>query len=49
MKEAEEFMKEAQNNAKTFFEKQSKKKKKKSVIVLKETMDRLSLSDCQIN
>ena len=28
MKEAEEFMKEAQNNAKTFFEKQSKKEKK---------------------
>ena len=29
MKEAEEFMKEAQNNAKTFFEKQSKKEKDK--------------------
>ena len=28
MKEAEDFMKEAQNNAKTFFEKQSKKEKK---------------------
>ena len=28
MKEAEEFMKEAQNNAKTFFEKQSKKEQK---------------------
>ena len=28
MKEAEEFMKEAQNDAKTFFEKQSKKEKK---------------------
>ena len=29
MKEAEEFMKEAQNNAKTFFEKQSKEREKR--------------------
>ena len=33
MKEAEEFMKEAQNNAKTFFEKQSKKDNKKRLVL----------------
>ena len=31
MKEAEEFMKKAQNDAKTFFEKQSKKDKEKNL------------------
>ena len=36
MKEAEEFMKEAQRDAKTFFEKQERKDQKSSVIVLKE-------------
>ena len=33
MKEAEDFMKEAQNNAKTFFEKQSKKDNKKDLVL----------------
>ena len=48
MKEAEEFMKEAQNDAKTFFEKQSKKEKKEiSYRFERDDSDRLSLSDCE--
>ena len=46
-KEAEEFMKEAQNDAKTFFEKQSKKEKKELDYRLHRDEDRLSLSDCE--
>ena len=47
MKEAEDFMKEAQNNAKTFFEKASKKEKKELDYRLHRDEDRLSLSDCE--
>ena len=48
MKEAEEFMKEAQNNAKTFFERVSKKEKKELDYRLSSRdEDRLSLSDCE--
>ena len=48
MKEAEEFMKEAQNNAKTFFEKVSKKEKKELDYRLSHRdEDRLTLSDCE--
>ena len=48
MKEAEDFRKEAQNNAKTFFEKQSKKEKKEiSYRFERHNDDRLSLSDCE--
>jgi hypothetical protein len=47
MKEAEDFMKEAQNNAKTFFEKVSKKEKKELDYRLHRDEDRLSLSDCE--
>ena len=47
MKEAEEFMKEAQNNAKTFFEKQSKKEKKEISYAFDRDEDRLRLSDCE--
>ena len=47
MKEAEEFMKEAQNNAKTFFEKQSKKDKDRDLTYNIRNDDRLSLSDCE--
>ena len=47
MKEAEEFMKEAQNNAKTFFEKQSKKEKKEISYRLERDEDRISLEDCE--
>ena len=48
MKEAEEFMKEAQNNAKTFFEKQSKKEKKDlDYRFRRDEDDKLSLSDCE--
>ena len=47
MKEAEEFMKEAQNDAKTFFEKQSKKEKKEISYRFERDEDRLSLSDCE--
>ena len=47
MKEAEEFMKEAQNNAKTFFEKQSKKEKKEINYAFDPDEDRLRLSDCE--
>ena len=47
MKEAEEFMKEAQNDAKTFFEKQSKKEKKEISYRFERDEDRLSYSDCE--
>ena len=47
MKEAEDFMKEAQNDAKTFFEKVSKKEKKELDYRLHRDEDRLSLSDCE--
>ena len=47
MKEAEEFMKEAQNDAKTFFEKQSKKDKSRDLTYNIRNDDRLSLSDCE--
>ena len=48
MKEAEDFMKEAQNNAKTFFEKQSKKEKKDlDYRFRRDEDDRLKLSDCE--
>ena len=47
MKEAEDFMKEAQNNAKTFFEKQSKKEKKEISYRFERDEDRLSLEDCE--
>ena len=48
MKEAEDFMKEAQNDAKTFFEKQSKKEKKDlDYRFRRDEDDRLSLSDCE--
>ena len=48
MKEAEEFMKEAQDDAKTFFEKQSKKEKKEiSYSFERDDTDRLRLSDCE--
>ena len=47
MKEAEEFMKEAQNNAKTFFEKVSKKEKKEINYAFDRDEDRLKLSDCE--
>ena len=40
-------MKEAQNNAKTFFEKQSKKEKKEISYRFERDEDRLSLSDCE--
>ena len=48
MKEAEDFMKEAQNDAKTFFEKQSKKEKKDLDYRFdRSDSDRLTLSDCE--
>ena len=47
MKEAEEFMKEAQNDAKTFFEKQSKKEKKQISYRFERDEDRLSFEDCE--
>jgi len=47
MKEAEDFMKEAQNDAKTFFEKQSKKEKKEISYRFERDEDRLSYSDCE--
>ena len=48
MKEAEEFMKEAQNNAKTFFEKVSKKEKKELDYRLSNRDEaRITLSDCE--
>ena len=48
MKEAEEFMLEAQRDAKTFFEKASKKEKKELDYRLSNRdEDRLTLSDCE--
>ena len=48
MKEAEELMREAQNNAKTFFEKVSKKEKKELDYRLSNRdEERLTLSDCE--
>ena len=47
MKEAEDFMKEAQNDAKTFFEKQSKKEKKSLDYRLERDNERITLSDCE--
>ena len=48
MKEAEEFMKQAQNDAKTFFEKVSKKEKKELDYRLSNRdEERLTLSDCE--
>ena len=48
MKEAEEFMLKAQNDAKTFFEKVSKKEKKElDYRLAHRDEDRLSLSDCE--
>ena len=47
MKEAEEFMKKAQDDAKTFFEKQSKKEKKEISYRFERDEDRLSYSDCE--
>ena len=47
MKQAEEFMKEAQNDAKTFFEKQSKKEKKELDYRFERDDDRLSYSNCE--
>ena len=47
MKEAEEFMLEAQRDAKTFFEKQSKKEKKEINYAFARDEDRLRLSDCE--
>ena len=47
MKEAENFMKEAQADAKTFFEKQSKKEKKEISYAFDRDEDRLRLSDCE--
>ena len=47
MKEAEEFMLEAQRDAKTFFEKQSKKENKDLDYRFERGEERLSLSDCE--
>ena len=48
MKEAEEFMLQAQRDAKTFFEKQSKKEKKQLDYRFdRSDTDRLSLDDCE--
>ena len=47
MKEAEEFMLQAQRDAKTFFEKQSKKEKKELDYRFDRDEDRLSYSDCE--
>ena len=47
MREAEEFMLEAQRDAKTFFEKQSKKEKKEINYAFDRDEDRLRLSDCE--
>ena len=47
MKEAEEFMKQAQDDAKTFFEKQSKKEKKSLDYRLERDNERITLSDCE--
>ena len=49
MKEAEDFMLQAQRDAKTFFEKQSKKEKQElsNYRFRRDEEDRLSLSDCE--
>ena len=47
MKEAEEFMKTAQANAKTFFERISKKDKKDLDYSFERDSERLSVSDCE--
>mgnify|MGYP003119009964 FL=1 len=47
MKQAEEFMLQAQRDAKTFFEKQSKKEKKDLDYRLEREDERLTLSDCE--
>ena len=47
MKQAEEFMLQAQRDAKTFFEKQSKKEKKDLDYRFERGEERLSLSDCE--
>ena len=47
MKQAEEFMKQAQDDAKTFFEKQSKKEKKELDYRLERDNERITLSDCE--
>ena len=47
MKEAEEFMKTAQANAKTFFENISKKDKKDLDYSFERDSERLSVSDCE--
>ena len=47
MKQAEEFMLQAQRDAKTFFEKQSKKEKKELDYRFDRNEERLSLSDCE--
>ena len=52
MKEAEEFMKQAQNSAKTFFEKKSKKEKPQLSYefrswVERDSEDRIKSSDCE--
>ena len=47
MKEAEEFMKKAQDDAKTFFEKQSKKKRNQNYRFDRDDIQMLSLSDCE--
>ena len=47
MKQAEEFMLQAQRDAKTFFEKQSKKEKKDLSYSFDRDEERLTLSDCE--
>ena len=47
MRQAEEFMLQAQRDAKTFFEKQSKKEKKEINYAFDRDEDRLRLSDCE--
>jgi len=47
MKKAEDFMLQAQRDAKTFFEKQSKKEKKNLDYRLEREDERITLSDCQ--
>ena len=47
MKEAEEFLKEARDNARTFFEKKAKQEKKDYNSYRFDREERLSLSDCE--
>ena len=47
MKEAEEFLKEARDNARTFFEKKAKQEKKDYNSYRFDRDERLSLSDCE--